>query len=42
LHRDFSLFYGDLGPTMKLRRLIVSKSFEKEIENLYKDDVGND
>jgi long-chain-fatty-acid--CoA ligase ACSBG len=41
LPRDFSIFNGDLGPTMKLRRPIVLKTFENEIENMYKDD-GND
>ena len=36
LPRDFSIATGELGPTLKLRRQIVFKMYEMEIENMYK------
>jgi len=32
---DFSLANGELGPTLKLRRQIVAKKYEKYIADLY-------
>ncbi|KAL2093224.1 hypothetical protein ACEWY4_010536 [Coilia grayii] len=37
LPRDFSISGGELGPTMKLRRPVVLKMYQSEIENFYKD-----
>ncbi|XP_078533829.1 long-chain-fatty-acid--CoA ligase ACSBG2-like [Lissotriton helveticus] len=37
LGKDFSLFGGELGPTLKLKRPFVLKMYEEEIENFYKD-----
>lgn len=37
LTRDFSVFNGELGPTLKLRRPIVAKMYAELIDNLYKD-----
>jgi long-chain-fatty-acid--CoA ligase ACSBG len=36
--KDFSQPGGELGPTMKLRRQIVTKKYENIIENMYKDE----
>ena len=36
LPRDFSITTGELGPTMKLRRKIVTKMYETQIEEMYK------
>jgi len=38
LPRDFSIFKGELGPTMKLRRQIVNKMYSEVIEEMYRDD----
>lgn len=38
LPRDFSLFNGELGPTLKLRRPIVSKMYTSTIDDLYSDE----
>ncbi|XP_060742771.1 long-chain-fatty-acid--CoA ligase ACSBG1 isoform X1 [Tachysurus vachellii] len=35
--KDFSVSGGELGPTMKLRRPFVLKSYHSEIENFYKE-----
>lgn len=35
LERDFSLENDEITPTMKLKRNVVSKNFQNEIENLY-------
>jgi len=37
LPRDFSLANGELGPTLKLRRPIVTKMYLSQIEALYQD-----
>jgi long-chain-fatty-acid--CoA ligase ACSBG len=37
LPRDFSLANGELGPTLKLRRPIVTKIYLPQIEALYQD-----
>ncbi|XP_067888550.1 long-chain-fatty-acid--CoA ligase ACSBG2-like isoform X2 [Heterodontus francisci] len=37
LERDFSLVGGELGPTMKLKRAVVTKMYEDEINALYVD-----
>ncbi|XP_068599569.1 long-chain-fatty-acid--CoA ligase ACSBG2 [Brachionichthys hirsutus] len=37
LDRDFSISGGELGPTMKLKRPVVSKMYKEQIDNLYKD-----
>lgn len=35
LPSDFSFFGGELGPTLKVKRNIVSKQYEETIEKLY-------
>ena len=42
LPRDFSLANGELGPTLKLRRPIVTKMYSQIIEDLYKDNSNAD
>ncbi len=37
LPRDFSLANGELGPTLKLRRPIVTKMYLPQIEALYQE-----
>ncbi|XP_069505657.1 long-chain-fatty-acid--CoA ligase ACSBG2 isoform X2 [Ambystoma mexicanum] len=37
LERDFSIAGGELGPTMKLKRPVVAKMYEDQIENFYMD-----
>jgi long-chain-fatty-acid--CoA ligase ACSBG len=37
LPRDFSLANGELGPTLKLRRPIVTKMYLPQIESLYQE-----
>ncbi|XP_068165644.1 long-chain-fatty-acid--CoA ligase ACSBG2-like [Antennarius striatus] len=37
LDRDFSIAGGELGPTMKLKRPMVLKMYEEQIENFYKE-----
>ncbi|XP_060788740.1 long-chain-fatty-acid--CoA ligase ACSBG2-like [Neoarius graeffei] len=39
LKQDFSIFGGELSPTMKLKRPVVLKMYKEEIESLYKDIV---
>ena len=41
LQKDFSLANGELGPTLKLRRPIVTKMYAKLIDELYKDSNGS-
>uniref|UniRef100_A0A8D0E2N4 Long-chain-fatty-acid--CoA ligase ACSBG2 n=1 Tax=Salvator merianae TaxID=96440 RepID=A0A8D0E2N4_SALMN len=35
LEKDFSIMGGELGPTMKLKRPVVVKMYQKEIDQLY-------
>ncbi|XP_035748210.1 long-chain-fatty-acid--CoA ligase ACSBG2 isoform X2 [Egretta garzetta] len=35
LEKDFSLFGGELGPTMKLKRLVVAQKYEDQIAQFY-------
>jgi long-subunit acyl-CoA synthetase (AMP-forming) len=37
LKEDFSIFGGELTPTMKLKRKVVEKKYAAEIEALYLD-----
>ncbi|NXH22062.1 ACBG2 ligase, partial [Bucco capensis] len=37
LEKDFSLFGGELGPTMKLRRLVVAQKYKEQISRFYSD-----
>lgn len=37
LDKDFSIVGGELGPTMKLKRPVVSKMYKDEIETFYRD-----
>ncbi|KAJ8389604.1 hypothetical protein AAFF_G00118410 [Aldrovandia affinis] len=37
LERDFSIPGEELGPTMKLKRPVVSKMYKEQIENFYKE-----
>lgn len=37
LDRDFSITGGELGPTMKLKRPVVSKMYKEQIDNFYKE-----
>ncbi|XP_068276541.1 long-chain-fatty-acid--CoA ligase ACSBG2 isoform X2 [Nyctibius grandis] len=37
LEKDFSLFGGELGPTMKLKRPVVARKYKAQIAQLYKD-----
>ncbi|XP_051930099.1 long-chain-fatty-acid--CoA ligase ACSBG2 isoform X2 [Hippocampus zosterae] len=37
LQQDFSIVGGELGPTMKLKRPVVSKMYKEQIENFYKE-----
>ncbi|XP_029466767.1 long-chain-fatty-acid--CoA ligase ACSBG2 [Rhinatrema bivittatum] len=39
LERDFSISGGELGPTMKLKRPVVSKMYIDQIDNFYMDTV---
>ncbi|CAJ0965332.1 unnamed protein product [Ranitomeya imitator] len=39
LDRDFSVAGGELGPTMKLKRPVVSKMYKDQIDNFYLDAV---
>ncbi|XP_030073959.1 long-chain-fatty-acid--CoA ligase ACSBG2 isoform X2 [Microcaecilia unicolor] len=39
LERDFSIFGGELGPTMKLKRPIVLKMYKDQIDSFYMDAV---
>ncbi|KAJ7992961.1 hypothetical protein DPEC_G00267500 [Dallia pectoralis] len=39
LGRDFSIVEGELGPTMKLKRPVVTKMYKEQIENFYKEVV---
>ena len=36
LQRDFSVPGGELGPTLKVKRHIVSKIYKETIEKIYK------
>ncbi|XP_029439096.1 long-chain-fatty-acid--CoA ligase ACSBG2-like isoform X2 [Rhinatrema bivittatum] len=37
LSKDFSVLGGELGPTMKLKRPVVSKMYREEIDGFYKE-----
>ncbi|XP_049576241.2 long-chain-fatty-acid--CoA ligase ACSBG2 isoform X1 [Syngnathus scovelli] len=37
LPQDFSITGGELGPTMKLKRPVVSKMYQEQIDNFYKE-----
>ncbi|XP_077440942.1 long-chain-fatty-acid--CoA ligase ACSBG2 isoform X2 [Vanacampus margaritifer] len=37
LQKDFSIVGGELGPTMKLKRPVVSKMYKDQIDNFYKE-----
>ncbi|XP_044161945.1 long-chain-fatty-acid--CoA ligase ACSBG2 isoform X1 [Bufo gargarizans] len=39
LDKDFSIAGGELGPTMKLKRPVVSKMYKDQIDNFYLDAV---
>uniref|UniRef100_A0A6Q2ZPA6 Long-chain-fatty-acid--CoA ligase ACSBG2 n=1 Tax=Esox lucius TaxID=8010 RepID=A0A6Q2ZPA6_ESOLU len=39
LGQDFSIFGGELGPTMKLKRPVVMKMYKEQIEHFYKEVV---
>ncbi|XP_030639777.1 long-chain-fatty-acid--CoA ligase ACSBG2 isoform X2 [Chanos chanos] len=39
LEEDFSIPGGELGPTMKLKRPVVTKMYKEQIENFYKEVV---
>ena len=36
LKKDFSIPGGELGPTLKVKRHVVSKIYKDTIENIYK------
>ncbi|KAG8454727.1 hypothetical protein GDO86_001085 [Hymenochirus boettgeri] len=39
LEQDFSITGGELGPTMKLKRPVVSKMYKEQIDSFYQDAV---
>lgn len=39
LDKDFSVVGGELGPTMKLKRPVVSKMYKEQIDGFYLDAV---
>ncbi|MEO8199279.1 MAG: long-chain fatty acid--CoA ligase [Gemmatimonadota bacterium] len=40
LKRDFSIESGELTPTLKVKRRVVEKNYQKEIEALYNEPLG--
>jgi long-chain acyl-CoA synthetase len=38
LPKEFSIETGELTPTLKIKRKVVSKNFAAEIEGMYKED----
>ncbi|XP_061540171.1 long-chain-fatty-acid--CoA ligase ACSBG2 isoform X1 [Phycodurus eques] len=40
LEQDFSIVGGELGPTMKLKRPVVSQMYKEQIDNFYKEAIS--